>query len=231
MRKIKNLPLLIMLGTLALTSVGFSVYISDGQASSGFETTIDVGATINYSEACSFDTTKGDNNSGITTLKVCKDGFVENNYCVSSQEMRFYIKIQADYFREHFAEDSLNGMKISLGLGCKNYDTNLSPDLFTSSLKCDAKYYLGNFPSNESSMISINSNTLSIGENKNSTITFSPAGFGGVFSSTSSYSVVCLLVIYTFAFNVSYTFEENIYNRIISNPTNSSLLFKMDFVL
>ncbi|MDY2728225.1 MAG: hypothetical protein SOV26_04445, partial [Candidatus Onthovivens sp.] len=192
------------------------------------------GATINYSEACSFDTTKGDNNSGITTLKVCKDGFVENNYCVPTQEMRFYIKIQADYFREHFAEDSLNGMKISLGLGCKNYDANLSPKFFqsTDNLSFSATYHIGN--SFDGEFYKVGSSPLIVDKNnQNSSITLVPNGFGGVFGQGSSANIVCLLLVYTFNFPVNYSFEADIYNKLIADTSNtySALLFKMDFIL
>lgn len=235
MRKIKNLPLLIMLGTLALTSVGFSVYVSDDQASSGFETTIDVGATINYSEACSFDTTKGDNNSGITTLKVCKDGFVDtNNVCKIDGEMKIYLKLNANYFKQHFVYDpSLKNMQIEFSLNFGNYSSTSSPVLFLdgSTKFCSLSIMCGpvSFDDSSNKTLSVtNTNYSSLGVTH-----FLKASESWNSYFEYSYTTIYLLLIYKFSYEPGYNFESNIYNRVIAEggSSYSKLNFGASFIL
>ena len=102
MRKIRHLSLLIILGGLSLSGIAFSSWITTNSNPS-FDVSIDVGPVVTTSDYVLIDESKGNDNSGISYLKYCEEGFInDSNYVDLSGKLVLYFIVDGEKTYDYY---------------------------------------------------------------------------------------------------------------------------------
>ena len=142
MRKVKHLGVLVILGALSLSGIAFSSWVSTNPSHS-FDVDIDVSPVITMSDYVYLDTSKGNNNSGITNLKYCEEGFIDNNNYVSlSSKIVFYFIVNGTKTHDYYGALNLANFQLDFKATCLNESSSINLNLFSNSyFECDSKVF------------------------------------------------------------------------------------------
>ena len=133
MRKIRHLSLLIILGGLSLSGIAFSSWITTNSNPS-FDISVDVGDVITTNEYVLVDTSKGNDNSGISYLKYCEEGFInDSNYVDLTGKLVLYFIVDGEKTYDYYGGTNLANFTLNFSLSCYNENSITSLNIFNNS--------------------------------------------------------------------------------------------------
>lgn len=142
MRKIRHLSLLIILGGLSLSGIAFSSWITTNSNPS-FDVSIDVGPVVTTSDYVQIDKSKGNDNSGISYLKYCEEGFInDSNYVDLSGKLVLYFIVDGEKTYDYYGGINLANFTLNFKLECYSENSITSLNLFNNSyFDCVSRAY------------------------------------------------------------------------------------------